>query len=243
MRYGHWGWIGALALIGVAGLYSWSQMRQTGGGAVDPAGSTAIDVAGHRLQIALPEHFCAYPDAAVKQLGTVMEGLHILLAAGDCDDLARTAKSGIAVPTRSTILALQDRDLDPANRPDKGAFLQSCLDEFPSQKKPEDLVKAVDDFNAAGTGVSIGDTLPLGVLRASPDSILGGSMDVITTGQQKLIHFQVTACLVPASIPLIWLFQVTAEPDSDAAKRNALLENLIDLAQTQVARTSALNPL
>jgi hypothetical protein len=203
--------------------------------------SVTLEVPGGPLHVVVPSGLCAYPASVLAQTAKAMQGMHVLLAAGECADLATLLKAGTAVVRRSIVIAILDRDFDGATRVRTQDHLRQCFEGFPSMKSREQFDQEIELFNRGDHGLSFGEPKPLGLLRATHDAVIGGVVMWIANNQRKIAEVQLTACLAPAGIPLLWLFQGFDVSGGETPETAALVESLLAQALTQVSKTTEAN--
>jgi hypothetical protein len=195
-----------------------------------------VDVPGGRVVLVPPPALCAYPEAIAAQAAAAMQGLRLLVAAGSCEDMDRLVAEGVATK-RSMMVAILDRDLEPTTRVLKPAFLRECFENLPPPGSDQSVSDQIAAFHEEAHGLQIDRMQPLGVRQATRDAIFGATVMDASRGHRTTRQVQVTACLVPGNIPLLWLFSATVDP---AAGKDALataLQDLLSLSARQVAET------
>lgn len=211
----------------------------TGAAAAPLPETVTVDTPGQPLRLAIPKGLCTFPVSVVEQFSRAMSGLHLLLAAGDCTDIANLSSPGDTVRF-SILVSMLDRDFDRTTRVPKSTHLRECFEQFPAKRDDLALNKEIEDFHSKGTGLQIGEIRSLGLLRTTRDAVIGGSLMRASRNQRSATIIQITACLAPASIPIIWLFQRTFDPNTDAKIVVQMVHELTASALAQIERTGNL---
>lgn len=201
----------------------------------------ALDVPGAHLKVSLRPNLCTYPDQILAQVETVNEGSHVLLAAGNCDDLAELHSNGISVPRHSLQINVLDRDFDVATRVGKGPFLAVCRQELIGSEGRKWLEKAAREISGAKYGLSLQEIRHQGILESTNEAVFAGSLEYLSRGDVKIVNAQITACFVAGSVPLEWLFQAPVDPNADPSAVRRIIAAILKEAQSRVEATIRMN--
>ncbi len=203
--------------------------------------AVTLPVPGGILKLAPPFDQCAFPAAVTQQMASVMQGLHVVLATGSCADVNTLLQTGASIVGQSMVVAMLDEDFNPATRSAKPAFLRDCFEQFPKPASRTALDDAVAEVNKAQSGILLQQAIPLGLLRATRDAVLGGTLMGLQRGQTQMLQVQVTACVYAGALPIIWLFQQTLDRHAPAQAISQRLQDMLSLSLDRIEATQRLN--
>lgn len=200
-----------------------------------------LNVPGAHLKVSLRPNLCTYPDQIFAQVEKVNEGSHVLLAVGNCDDLAELRSNGMSVPRHSLQINVLNRDFDVATRVSKGLFLAECRQALISSEGQKWLEDAAREISGAQYRLSLQEIRHQGILVATNEAVFAGALEYLSRGDVKIVNAQITACFVAGSVPLEWLFQAPVDPNADPSAIRETIAAILEEAQSRVDATIRMN--
>ena len=201
-----------------------------------------IDVQGTKLRVAIPPGYCALLPAWRSALATeVQQQKQVLLgAAVPCAVLEDILKTG-RPPGRMMTLAYDENLLTSPDRPSKVQFLRACFETYPTAKQRSGIDDDMRAFNEHKGPASIDEVAPLGLQRATRDTVIGATLATTSQGETKFLVVKVDACLAPAGVPFAWHYIDVLPRDVETSEALRSLNELVDLALAGTKATVRLN--